>query len=148
MECKVHFSALNCTAGQNLKLNFLYYLKSMKFTQNFKAIQCIYYGLIICVCFCDHPILLQVGSNSSVDYCQLQFDYCDGVRVNNSGHYPYRECNKVSTGVSVILNTTINSYHTYACIYTQVILLADNLPTLVAKLTAPWFMSSIPYWSV
>ena len=54
-----------------------------------------------------YPALLQVGSNSSVDYCELQFDYCDGVRMNNSGHYPYRECNKVSTGVSTILNTTI-----------------------------------------
>ena len=92
-------------------------------------------------------MLLQVGSNSSVDYCQLQFDYCDGVRMNDSGHYPYRECNKVSTGVSVILNTTINS-HVYIPLYNQVILLADNLPTLVVKLTAPWFMSSIPYWLV
>ena len=85
-----------------------------------------------------------MGSNSSVDYCELQFDYCDGMRINDSGHYPYRECNKVSTGVSAILNTTISSLYAYL----QVILLADNLPTLVVKLTAPWFMSSIPYWLV
>ncbi|XP_065900790.1 battenin-like isoform X2 [Dysidea avara] len=66
-----------------------------------------------------------VGSNSSVDYCQLQYDYCEGVRQNNTGHYPHRECNKVSTGV---------------------ILLADILPTLIIKATAPWFMAAIPYW--
>ena len=80
-----------------------------------------------------------------MDYCQLQYDYCDGVRLNDSGHYPYRECNKVSTGVSEIINTIVNSHPT-TCNITQVILLADNLPTLVVKLTAPWFMSSIPYW--
>ena len=63
-------------------------------------------------------MLSQVGSNSSVDYCELQFDYCDGVRMNDSGYYPYRECNKVSTGVSTILNTTISSLHVYPVIFT------------------------------
>ena len=43
---------------------------------------------------------IQVGDNSSLNYCELSYDYCDGVRQSNSGHYPYRECNKVSTGVS------------------------------------------------
>ena len=59
---------------------------------------CVYY-----VCMC----VVQVGSNSSLDYCQLQFDYCNGMRMNDSGHYPYRECNKVSTGVSVTLLQSI-----------------------------------------
>ena len=70
------------------------------------------YVVFFCACACVHVracscarahicTSLQVGSNSSVDYCQLQFDYCNGMRVNNSGHYPYRECNKISTGVSV-----------------------------------------------
>ena len=63
-------------------------------------------------------MLSQAGSNSSVDYCQLQFDYCHGVRMNDSGHYPYRECNKVSTGVSTILNTTISYLRVYQLIQT------------------------------
>ena len=45
-------------------------------------------------------------------------------------------------GLCVSVVYSASSFHS------QVVLLADILPTLFIKITFPWFMHVIPYWSV
>ena len=80
-------------------------------------------------------------SDSSPGSCDLFFDNT----TNMSGYLGRSKCEH--QGTSVREYTTLGHMTLISvAMPTQVILLADIIPTFIIKLVAPYFMNFLPYW--
>ena len=90
------------------------------------------------------------GANETVYNDSIYNDSCTSAfnwTTNTTSYKPRERCSKQGTSVSLVcvcvcVRTDVCNH--LPCV--QVILLADILPTLLIKLTAPYWMQFFPYW--